>query len=206
MIIFLIILILFVLGIYYIYKEGYLPMTKPHLEKSKIKVDNIINEIGNKFLDPDTELRNDVNFLKQKINKFRALILLNSKVKDYIINERYDDLSWNISKLLNHHAADLDISSICDNTLNRREIRTRFPGYASVLDNLFDINSFFNPNNELFNSCYHLTSNELENEQEESCYRQIKADHRAINICSIETLNEFLNPRRLIVMPILLMS
>ena len=193
MIIFFFILIIVVVTLYYLYKEGYFPMTGPHLEKSKIKVDNIIIEIGNKINNPDTELKKDINFLDKKINEIRSLIILNNKVKDYIINERHDDLSWNISKLLNHHAADLDISSICDNTLNTREIRTRFPGYSSVLENLFNINSFFNPNNELFNSCYHITSKELENEQEESCYRQIKADNRAINICSIETLNQFLN-------------
>ena len=193
-IIFLFILILLGIGIYYLYKEGYFPMTKPHFEKSKKVVDEILKKIEEKLNNPGPDLRTDVKFLDKKINDIGNIIMLSSKIKDYIKDEKKADLSYYITKLLNYHTADLDISLICDNSISEGQLAIRAPGYYNVIKNSFDINKYFSFDNELFDSCFHITSNRLESEEEESCYNQIKNTNPGINICSIEILNALLNP------------
>jgi len=172
--------------IYYVYKNGYIPYTNPHLEKSKLKIDNIINEIEVKSTSPDNELAKDKIFLDKKFKEMSNLIQWNSKIKDYIISIHSNNLSKFMGILLNHHLADADMSYICENDTD-----TKFKGYYNFMKDTFKQNIYFSKTSELFDVCYLITSKKL-NEDDKKCYEGFISNSPGFNICSIDKHNELI--------------
>jgi hypothetical protein len=186
-IIFMIILIIFGIGLYFMYKKGYIPYTQPHLERYKKKVDEIVNELENKSENPGDNLEQDVRFLKNKFSKINNLFIFNTNLKEDTIARYFNTLSILVTRILNHHLADLNIDDICGgNQLDTSEIAAQYPGYYAFLNNTFQVINFFSRDNELYNACYHWSPEEPEEEDLINCYLNFQRQAPGLYICNPE--------------------
>ena len=138
-----------------------------------------------KSLNPDITLHKDIQFLDRKLDKIKGMFTFSPELKDYMIASHYINLSNAITTLINHHTADLDISSLCDSHTTEAEIMINSPGYTKISENQNNVNKFFSNQQDLFRACYRFTQEAITDEAHVSCYAQLKRDHSAmgINIC-----------------------
>ena len=149
LIFFIVILILLSIGLYYLYKNGYIPYTTPFFEKKQEELNDIVNEIMEKSLNPDITLHKDIQFLDIKLDKIKGMFIFSPELKEYIIESHYDNLSFAITTLINHHTADLVLSTLCDSDTNEAEIMINSPGYTKIRENQNNVNKFFSNQQDL---------------------------------------------------------
>lgn len=187
MFIFLIILIVFGIGIYLLYQKGYIPYTQNHLNRLKKHIDEIVDEIEEKYNNPGNDLFTDILFLEQKFGSMNNLFIFNMNLKEDTIKRYKKRLSYFVTKILNHHAADLSDINLCDiNDMEPTQRASLYPGFHAMTNNFQNVQKFFNRRNELYNACYHITHQELEESNLISCYNNITTLGNNITFCDPE--------------------
>jgi hypothetical protein len=180
LLVFLLILTIIAGIFHYLYSNGYIPYTNPFKEKQKEKVDQIVNEISTKV---PNEFRIDIAFIINKRNELEQIInYFSPDIKSYIIDNYYDILGLHISRILNHHVANVQLSNICNSN--------PIPDNHPVAKNSYNINLIFGEP-ELFNSCFYITEDtptdtSIGSNTQIECYNRFKENNLTANICSIE--------------------
>lgn len=187
MFIFLLILIVFGIGMYLLYQKGYIPYTQNHLNRLKKHIDEIVDEIEKKYYDPGKDLFTDIIFLEQKFKSMNNLFIFNMNLKEDTIQRYKKRLSYLVTTILNHHVADLSDLNLCNiNEIDTTQRARLFPGFHAMINNFQNVQKFFNRRNELYNACYHITHQELEESNLISCYNDITTLANNITFCDPE--------------------